>query len=259
MTEPLFPNRIEALIAGYVLNDLTPEEAEEFNRLLENNPNLTAQVEHLQETLNVLPYALPEVEPPPHLRQAILEAAAPEIVRSQLRQRFRLSWGRVITGVAALVALSFGINNYLLQQELRTAIANNQRLREELQAATNQNNVVNVLQQPYTRVFSLLGTDRAISASGSIVVNFNQQKAAIVFQNLPVLSENQIYRLWAIADNKKIPCADFKASQKGKVLEEFSLPAAACSSTKSILAVTLEPFPSPPPQPVGPAIMLERS
>lgn len=258
MSEPLSPERIEALMAGYVLNDLTPEEAEEFHRLLRENPPLIARVQQLQETLNVLPYALRDVEPPPHLREIILEATITESNIQPIRQRFSLSWGRVVAGVAALIALTLGINNYLLRQELRTTIANNERLREELQAAKNQSNVVNVLQQPYTRVFSLLGTDQANAASGSIVVNFNQQKAVIVFQNLPTPPENQIYRLWAIIDNKKIACADFKTSQKGKVLEEFSLPAAACSSTKSTLAVTLEPFPAPP-QPVGPAVMLERS
>jgi len=257
MSEPLSPEHIEALMAGYVLSDLTPEEAEEFNRHLRENPHLMAQVEYLRETLNALPYALPDIEPPPHLREEILETILESPIQP-IRQGSRLPWGRVFAGVAALIALTLGINNYLLRQELRTALASNQRLREELQAVKNQNNIVNVLQQPYTRVFSLLGTEQADRASGSIVVNFNQQKAAIAFQNLPTLREDQIYRLWAIIDNKKIACADFKTSQKGKVLEEFSLPAAACSSTKSTLAVTLEPLPAPP-QPVGPAIMLEKS
>jgi anti-sigma factor RsiW len=213
MSEPLSHEHIEALMAGYVLNDLTPEEAEVFNRLLADNPHLTAQVQHLQETLNVLPYALPDVEPPLHLRQAILEATG-ESNLQPVRQRSRLPWGRVAAGIAALIALTLGVNNYLLRQELRTAIASNERLREELQAAKNQGNVVSVLQQPYTRVFSLQGTEQANKASGSIVVNFNQQKAVIVFQNLPRPSENQIYRLWAIIDDRKIACADFKPVKK---------------------------------------------
>jgi anti-sigma-K factor RskA len=258
MTEPLSPEQqIKALMAGYVLDDLTPEEAKLFEQLLRENPNLMAEVKRLQETLDVLPYALPEVEPPPRLREAILEATSLEIKRNPLRQLSRLPWRKVLASLAALLAIALGVDNYLLRQELRTASLDNERLRQELQAVQSQNNVVNVLQQPYTRVYSLLGTDQATTASGSIVVNFNQQKAVIVFQNLPTPSQEKIYRLWAIIDDKKIACADFRTTGEGKVLEEFSLPAAACSSAKSTLAVTLEPLPSPP-QPIGPAVMVER-
>lgn len=254
MREPLSPEQIEALMAGYVLNDLSPEEAQEFERMLRENPNLIKQVKRLQETLNVLPYALPEAEPPPRLRDAILEATAPQPVRSVSR----LPWGKLVASIAALVAIAVGLENSRLRQDLQLARQDLNDALARVKTAQQRETVINVLQQPDTRVFSLAGTDKANTASGSIAIDSQDKKAVIVFKNLPTPPEGQIYRLWAIIDDKKIACADFKATQQGNVLEEFSLPAEACSTTKSTLAVTLEPFPAPS-QPVGPAVMVERS
>ncbi len=244
MTEPLNPEHLEELMTGYVLGDLNPEEALEFQRLLAENPQLATEVSSLQEALEVLPYALPEVTPPLHLRTAILEAANSSLTPTSTPKRFSLPWSKIAAGAAALLALALGLDNYNLRQQLKTVQA--------------QNEVIEVLQQRNTRLFTLTGTENANTASGSIAINTNEQKAVIVFQNLPASPVGQIYRLWAIVDDKKIACANFDASQQGTVLAEFTIPAAACSSTKSTLAVTLEPS-TLPPQPVGPAVMVESS
>ncbi|MBD1833783.1 anti-sigma factor [Cyanobacteria bacterium FACHB-472] len=244
MTEPLNPEHLEELMTGYVLGDLSPEEALEFQRLLAENPQLATEVSSLQEALEVLPYALPEVTPPPHLRTAILEAANNSLTPISIPKRFSLPWSKIAAGAAALLALALGLDNYNLRQQLKVVQA--------------QKDVIEVLQQRNTRFFTLTGTENANTASGSIAINTNEQKAVIVFQNLPASPVGQIYRLWAIVDDKKIACANFDASQQGTVLAEFTIPAAACSSTKSTLAVTLEPS-TLPPQPVGPAVMVESS
>jgi anti-sigma-K factor RskA len=244
MTEPLNPEHLEELMTGYVLGDLSPEEGLEFQRLLAENPQLATEVSSLQEALEVLPYALPEVTPPPHLRTAILEAANSSLTPTSTPKRFSLPWSKIAAGAAALLALALGLDNYNLRQQLKTVQA--------------QKEVIEVLQQRNTRLFTLTGTENANTASGSIAINTNEQKAVIVFQNLPASPVGQIYRLWAIVDDKKIACANFDASQQGTVLAEFTIPAAACSSTKSTLAVTLEPS-TLPPQPVGPAVMVESS
>lgn len=247
MTGPLSREHLEELMTGYVLGSLSPEEAEELGRLLAENPQLATEVNLWQEALELLPYTLPEVEPPPQIHTAILNAVQGETNRNPVRKWSRLPWSKIAGSVAALLALALGLDNYRLRQELKTA--------------QSQKNIITVLQRSNTRVFSLTGTDKANSASGSIVLDLDQQKAVIAFQNLPAPPVAQIYRLWAIIDNQKIFCAQFGASQQGTVLDEFSIPsdaAAACSSTKSTLAVTLEPSPSPP-QPVGPIVMVEKS
>jgi anti-sigma-K factor RskA len=73
MTSAL-PDNWQELVAGYALGDLSPEEAEELQRLLANNPNLTVEVASLQEVLALMPYALPQQEPSAQLRNSILAA-----------------------------------------------------------------------------------------------------------------------------------------------------------------------------------------
>jgi len=245
MTGPLSPEQLEELMAGYVLGDLSPEEAEEFGRLLAENPQLATEVSRLQETMELLPYALPEAEPPPQLRSAILDAVQAETTPKPVQQRSRLPWSKIAGSIAALLALALGLDNY--------------RLRQELKIAQTQKDIINVLQRPNTRIFSLAGTDKANTAYGSIVLNLDEQKAFITYQNLPALPADQIYRLWAIIDNQEIACAQFSASQQG--FNELSIAGQAtdaCRSTKSTFAVSLEPS-SLPPKRVGPVVMLERS
>ncbi|MEL6780048.1 MAG: hypothetical protein AAFO06_22665 [Cyanobacteria bacterium J06597_16] len=71
---PLESEAIQEQAAGYVLGDLTSEEAEQFQQLLKQQPALGEEVAALQEALAMMPYALPETKPTPELRSRILQA-----------------------------------------------------------------------------------------------------------------------------------------------------------------------------------------
>lgn len=73
------PSNWEALITGYVLSDLTPEEAALVKQYLETYPELASEVESLQATLALFPLSLPETKPSEELRSQILQAAATEL------------------------------------------------------------------------------------------------------------------------------------------------------------------------------------
>lgn len=75
MTMPLDPQARQELAAGYVLGDLTSQEAEQFHQLMEQVPSLKAEVAALQETLAMMPYGLTEEKPKIELRSRILTAA----------------------------------------------------------------------------------------------------------------------------------------------------------------------------------------
>ena len=49
MTESTPSEHIQELLAGYVLGDLSPEEAEELKQLLDRDPTIADEVNQLQE------------------------------------------------------------------------------------------------------------------------------------------------------------------------------------------------------------------
>ncbi|MDF5714020.1 MAG: anti-sigma factor [Rhizonema sp. NSF051] len=222
MTEPLTPEAIETLAAGYVVGDLDRAEVEVFEQLLAENPVLVAEVKRLQATLDLVVYNLNSVEPPPHLQSVILTAATKTFQTSQHKQS-RLLWQTVIGSVAALVILSLGVDNYRLRQDHRIA-----------------QDINTLLQQPQTKFFSLKPVNVSVSATGSFVVNLEQRQGILAVQNLATPPANKVYRLWAIADGEKIPCGTLNSTLQGKVLEKFWMPADFYDTGISGLFVTLE-------------------
>lgn len=241
MTGPLLPERLEELMAGYVLGNLTPEEAEEFRQLLTEHPELAEEVHRLQEVLEVLPYALPEVAPPLHLRSAILESASvdsiptpsleasgnPKPVPWRRLKGSPLVWSRVMAGAAALLALAFGLDNYRLRQEVTTTQAQ----------VARQKDVIAMLQQPNTYLVSLKGKDKTAAASGSLVMRPGEPQAVLILRNLPVLPKGQLYQLWSVVNDEKIPLEQFNTSNHGTAFVKLSIPS---KSTGNPLVVTVE-------------------
>jgi anti-sigma-K factor RskA len=225
MNEPLTPEAIETLAAGYVVGDLNRAEVEAFEQLLAENPALVAEVNRLQMTLDQVVYSLNSVEPPLHLQSAILDAATTTVQPFQPSQRkqSRLPWRTVMGSVAALLILYLGVDNYRLRQDFRTA-----------------QDINTLLQQPQTQFFSLKAVNASDTAAGSFVVNLGQRQGVLAVQNLVAPPVGKFYRLWAIADGEKIPCGTVKINSQGKVLDKFWMPADFYDTGISGLFVTLE-------------------
>ena len=224
--------QLDELLAGYVLGDLSPEEAETLRQRLEANPNLATEVQHLQQVLAAIPYALPEAPPPDRLRDKLLNSIAAPVAIAPTRRRRQIPifWG-IAAGVAALVVGAIGLDNFRLRQQV-----------SGLQAQVGkQQDVIAMLQQPKTRLVSLKGMDRAADASGSIVVTPGEPQAVLVLQNLPALPQGQYYQLWAVVAGQKIPWERFSANDRGNVFTKLLLPANQITT----LVVTVEAAPAP--------------
>ena len=241
MTGPLLPERLEELLAGYVLGNLSAQEAEEFRQLLAENPELGLEINHLQEVLELMPYALPEVAVPQHLRSVILEVANVSTNGNSTPKRSLFSWKKIAGSIAAVLILALGFDNYRLRQQLSTIQAQ----------AVRQKDVIAMLQNPNTHLVSLKGMDIASAASGSIVITPGEQNVALVLQNLPILPKGQSYHLWAVVNDEKVSWGQFKASSKGKVLVKLPI---RSSFEISRLVVTVEVLPEPR-TPAGPMVM----
>ncbi len=97
MTVPSISENLDEYDAAYVLGDLEPSEAEEFQRLLATNPDLVSEVQSLQDTLDEVLCGLNEVEPPPHLLPNILASvnSSSRLVLDTKRLRYGSKFGRL--------------------------------------------------------------------------------------------------------------------------------------------------------------------
>lgn len=258
MTRSARPDNWQDLLAGYTLGNLAPEEVEAVQQLLREHPELSAEVDRLQEVLALIPYNVPEQEPPEHLKNSILAAAEadqgiPQLFEEPLAsssetrisqsaktspRRNLIRWFGVGSVMAAVALLALGVDNYRLRQAAQTNRA-----------------IIATLQQPGATLYTLEGTENAAQASGSIVVAPNQQ-VLVVAQNLPALPEGQSYRLWALTASAKQPtyCGQFNTSTVGTVSTLWTAPEAQCSTNPTQLLITAE-LTSDPPVPKGELVM----
>ncbi|AFY56111.1 hypothetical protein (DUF2337) [Rivularia sp. PCC 7116] len=258
--EPLeLPSNWEALITGYVLSDLTPEEAALVKQYLETYPELACEVESLQATLALFPLSLPETKPSEGLRSQILEAAEKDLlttVETNTQTSPPLSpspplplpsskpWLK-IAGIAAVgIIASLGFFNYRLNQKLAKVETDlsNYRLQAELsktqQELSRYQEALSVLKQPNNRLLALKSITPDISSSGSLVIAPNSEAAILTLKQLPDLPEDKVYRLWAFVDGKKVKCAKFNPDSQGKVLQK--IPLKQWGNTTEVF-VTVEP------------------
>jgi len=238
------PPTAEELLAGHVLGDLDPQEQEQYNQLLRENPPLAQEIERLQETLNLLPYTLPEEASPPMLLKAKILAAAqsgPPLPRIAPNQPQRNFWPW-IGSIAAGIAVILGWDSYRLRQELATV---------QDQLAQQQS----LLQDSNTKLVSFKATGDTMQPTGNLLFAPKDQVAVLTLKDIKPLPPSQVYRLWAITDGKKILCGDFSPDTQGKVSLRIRLTPKLAGAT---LAVTLEPA-EKLPQPTGPIVLVSRS
>lgn len=238
----------QELLASYVLGDLTPEEVAQVNELLAEQPELVEEVQRLQETLALLPFALPENEPPEALSSQILRAAmgiSPDVPTfhtiSRTASRKKL-WLGIAGGMVAGFVTVLGLYNYRLQQEVVA-------VRKEL---SGYRDAIALLRQPNNRLLTLNGINNTANASGSFVIIPKHEKAVLSLQNLNPLPQGKVYRLWAVTSGKKIDCGDFQTDTTGKVF--LQLPVDTSMGIISEAFVTIEPS-QPVSQPTGEMVM----
>lgn len=251
----------------YALNLLDHEECRWVEAQVLENPELAAELAEYQAAVNALPYAAPSVPMPENLKGRLFQRLAAEPAETPLptalpaqeatpptatpqrlsrpedpaRSRvvaFRRSrWLQAGGAIAALAAIALLVDNYRLRQNMQADQA-----------------IVATLQQPDSIVYPLRGTDKAASASGSLVVNSTAKTAVALIQNLPALPEGRAYRLWAVPKGatKPVYCGQFNNDRTGTV--RWSLPEAVCSASVPQMLVTAESA-SDPPIPAGPLVM----
>lgn len=285
MTRPTNDPNPTNLIAGYVLDDLSPEEATYLRQALAEDPTRAEELRSFEEAFSLLSYDLPMVEPSAQLKAKILSAASRQAAASRqtteaasspqlsnevpLAPRRQRQWRRwvpaISTSIAAVAVAALGLNQMqlgqqsgqtvALQQQLEATNAELARLRTDLQ--TSQATVAQ-LSNPNTQVQALIGSAPNPANSrlptARLLVQPGAAEVTLVAHDLPKLSQDQVYRLWSVADASAPPtyCGQFRQNAEGTA--RWATPAPICTTQPSKFVITLD-APEDPITSAGPLVM----
>ncbi|MEL6161419.1 MAG: anti-sigma factor [Cyanobacteria bacterium J06627_32] len=242
LTSANLPSEEALLLAsGYVLEDLTAEEATRLEALLAKEPALLREIHALQTSYALLPQALETVEAPASLREKILATASATVdssgaslagssatpsvgpvsdpsfslpgVSSEKRNgQMGINW---LVGLAGLVALLLLADNFRLRHQLRLA-----------QESGPAELAADILQQPGSRLVSLSGADADSDAAGTLLFTAGRwQEVVVSFQDLPPLPPEEIYEMWLGLENGDVLyCGEFNTRSDGSVFVRFTPP-----------------------------------
>jgi anti-sigma-K factor RskA len=230
--------RLQLLIAGYVLGNLDADEAAEFEQIVINDPAIAEEVSQMQSALEES-FGVSDIPPPADLRSAILSADQPSersaipisSATSKNQSRRSLPWNRIIHVAAAVTIVALGISNY--------------RLWRTLQASQSET------QPAATFVYSLQATsENNTAAAATVAVAPDRLKAVLTVQNLPPLPPGKVYVLWTVVrkdapvtrDAKSAILTEvFNVDAQGNISQVIGVPEVFRSANLvSNMAVTIE-------------------
>jgi anti-sigma-K factor RskA len=227
MTSP--PDDILDLLTAYALGAIEPDEIARVSALLDEQPELRATLAELRAAADMLPYGLPEANPPAELRQRVLDHATGRDSTTETSQRRRLAnrmrgWVLGLSGIAAVAVLAAAIGWAQLIQT-RDQLAQSQAVLEQTQAQVAD-------------AQALLATLEGSGGSASILRTRSGE--TVLIAQLPPLQPGRVYQLWRIqGSNNPASAGIFRVSSKGYGIKD--LLADQQPQAGEILAVTNEP------------------
>lgn len=267
-------DELELLIAGYVLCDLSPEEAAALEQQMAADPAVAAAVAQaaaeMQQVLEAV-YAPAEVAPPAHLRDTILAAASQPssepaqpavppltLVKSSSEpqaaqpsaawgRRYRLWQRGLIAGAAALIA-GLSISNYRLWQQVQALQAG--------AAGTGSDAALTLALQPTEAL--------ATEAAATVVVDPITLEATLTVENLPPLPPGKVYALWTVVDpNAPVTTDDknailtevFTVDSEGRASAQTPVPRAFRDNAVTAVAITIEDAEAPQQHEASPILI----
>ena len=158
------------------------------------------ELEGYRSLVTDLPFAVAQSDPPPGLKEAILQRARQTqgvVLAAKVPWWQRLPWlgsAPSWSMVSLVLILVLGASILLMWGRLNTL--------ERLQP--------NALQ-----TILMEGTENAPIATGMLVISLDGTHGTLVVDQLPVLSESQEYQLWLIKDGQRISGGVFTTDEKG--------------------------------------------
>ncbi|MEX2526665.1 MAG: anti-sigma factor [Gemmatimonadota bacterium] len=178
---------------------------------------------------------------------------------SARRPGARWGWARPLLAAAAVLVVALGVWNVELrrsvaeQQTALAAVRDRLLVQDSLETALRAaREDFGTMAAPGASVFTLAGTDEQPSAWARVFVDPETGRALVLAWELPLLSEEQIYQLWALRDGVPSSIGTFSARLDGPArLELDSLEPVVGAD---LFAVSVEPAPGRS-APTGPIVL----
>ena len=232
--------RFEDLKDAYVLNALPEEERRSFEQYLAAHPERQAEIDELGAVAGLLAFAPDGHEPPPELRERLMQAveaeAAPVARSSEERpSAFARFLGYIggrglALGAAALLVIGLLSWNLLLQNEvedLQGQVQDSQGQVQDLQAK--------VQDAQQTQTVQLTGTWASQGAEAE-VASISNNRIVLVANNMPSVPEGQTCQIWVIKGDVPEPSGLFQPGG-----QETAAPITTPIKKGDTVAVTVEP------------------
>ena len=222
-------NDVLESLAAYALGALEVEERAEVEAHLEGCARCRRQLHTYTEAAAALGEGAPQVEPPPELRQRLLERAAALGPATRPRQRLPRwpllappSAAAVAAGVLLLALLATQVvllrsigelrrQNAQLTAQLAEVTAQSALLGEALQL---QRSVVYLSAAPGTTVATLRG-DALPQAYGMFMLSASGRVGYLVAGNLEPPPQGRVYQAWLIQDGQRTSGGTFQPDASG--------------------------------------------
>ena len=215
-------------LAAYSLGALPDDEALRVSDHLAGCAACRLKADELWAVVDLLPYGVPQLQPPPSLERRIMAAATPAV-----RRPWRLPvWGTA--AAAAVLVAAFGIGGL---------IGRNWQPPPAPVAVTE------------TKTIGLVGTTVAPGASAQLAVLHSEGKVikyVLAARGLPALADNAVYTMWMTKDGRRWNCGSFKVDAGGNGMLAYDN---WSNDYFDQVGITLEPEPNFTDQPRGSRVL----
>jgi uncharacterized protein YpmB len=210
-------------LLDYFNQHLNESDKEVFEKHLESCSDCQEALNELQQLDEFLPYASEPIDPPEGLEDRVFASIdGTANVTPFRREKTRKRW--IFPSVAAVLALSLFGNAYMFTQ-----IQQEEEIVE--QAAIDQ----------VTEFVELASVKGNAKGTASIIKQGEQSSLVVQASQLQDLSQEEVYQVWLIKDEKPQRAGTFVTGEDGKGSVVFKLNEEFAKEDWDTVAITLEP------------------
>jgi anti-sigma-K factor RskA len=224
---------MQYLLAGYALGDLDMAGRVRLRRMMAADSAVAKEADELRQGFEQLGIAVAAV-PPAGLRAKVLAATSATAVsgyNTHPASVIKLSTSRRYFVAVSALAMAASVACVALVVD-RSQLRSNADLQAQAAIMLREPNVV--------LSFPMQGSGAAAAARGVVLLDLDARRAAIAVQKLPALPSGQAYHLWAVLEDKQVPCGRFVRADNGAIQTQFAIPVDSYSSPIKKLILTVD-------------------